>query len=250
MSADKEKMYDSLANWFHLITSPDDYEEEAAIFTKVLNENGALSTVLELGSGGGNNAYHMKEHFTMCLVDYAPAMLELSKTLNPDCEHLECDMRSFRIERQFDGVFIHDAISYLTTEEDLLEAIETAFVHCRPGGVALFVPDQTKETFEPSTSHGGNDSENRGLRYLEWTVDEDPSDTKYVTHFAYLMKKEDGSVSVEYDKHEMGVFPRELWLKLIKEVGFEAYTRPFDHSDFEPGTVEVFLGRRPSDHVG
>ena len=32
------------------------------------------------------------------------------------------------------------AIDYMTTAEDLARAVTTAFVHCRPGGVALFAP--------------------------------------------------------------------------------------------------------------
>ncbi len=42
--------------------------------------------------------------------------------------------------------------------------METTFVHSRPGGVALFVPDEMRETFVPSTDHGGCDTEHRSLR--------------------------------------------------------------------------------------
>jgi uncharacterized membrane protein len=66
-------------------------------------------------------------------------------------------MRSVRLGRLFDAVFIHDAISYMRTETDLRAAIQTAFVHCRPGGVALFAPDHLRESFRPSTDHGGHD---------------------------------------------------------------------------------------------
>ena len=41
-------------------------------------------------------------------------MLELSRTLNPDCEHLEGDMRTLRLGRTFDAVLIHDAVMYMT----------------------------------------------------------------------------------------------------------------------------------------
>ncbi len=51
-------MYGELASWFHLITAPEDYEEEAASFVEQLKSacSGPLESVLELGSGGGNNA--------------------------------------------------------------------------------------------------------------------------------------------------------------------------------------------------
>ena len=241
----EEKMYGSLANWFHLITHPKDYEEEAAIFSRVFLEEGAeVTTLLELGSGGGNNASHMKRHFEITLVDRSEAMLELSKTLNPENEHIVGDMCTVRLDKQYDGVFIHDAFSYLKTEVELRAALETAYLHCRKGGRALFVPDHTQETFKESTSHGGHDGQDRGLRYLEWTMYKDSSHSSYLCHFAYLLKHEDGSVSIEHDLHELGLFPRHRWLGLIEEVGFKARALPFEHSELDE-SCEMFLGIKP-----
>ena len=119
------KMYAELASWFHLITAPEDYEEEAAFFVKALTDacDGTPRSVLELGSGGGNNASHMKARFEMTLVDLSADMLALSKTINPDLEHIEGDMRNVRLGREFDAVFVHDAVSYMTTKRDLRSAI-------------------------------------------------------------------------------------------------------------------------------
>ena len=100
-----------------------------------------METVLELGSGGGNNASHLKQHFALTLVDRSEQMLGVSSGPNPECEHIEGDMRTVRLDRTFDGVFVHDALAYIVTEPDLEAVFETAFVHCRPGGSAIFVPD-------------------------------------------------------------------------------------------------------------
>ena len=110
------KLYGKLAPWFHLLTSPKDYAEEAAFYRKTLLDvcTKRPKTLLELGSGGGNNASHMKKHFAMTLVDMSPRMLALSKSINPECEHKRGDMRSVRLRREFDAVFIHDAIMYMT----------------------------------------------------------------------------------------------------------------------------------------
>lgn len=145
----------------------------------------------------------------------------MSRALNPECEHVEGDMRTVRLGRLFDAVFVHDAIMYMTTEADLRRAMETAFVHCKPGSVALFVPDHLRETFRPTTQHGGHDSKDRGLRYLEWNYDPDETDTTYLTDFAYLLREQDVPVRVEYDRHIMGLFAREDWLRLLREVGFQ-----------------------------
>ena len=181
----------------------------------------------------------------MALVDRSPEMLEVSRALNPECEHTEGDMRSIRLGRTFDCVFVHDAVVYMTTESDLRKAIETAFVHCRPGGAALFAPDHVRENFRPSTDHGGHDGESRSLRYLEWTWDPDPTDTTYVVDYAYLLRGSDGSVQVERDRHIEGLFARADWIRLFSEVGFRARIIPLEHSALEAGTHEVFVGSKP-----
>src|SRR5260370_32621911 len=180
------KLYDELAEWWPLFSAPEDYAEEAAYFARVLTEacKPAPRTVLELGSGGGNNALYLKSQFEMTLVDLSPQMLAVSRTKNPECEHRGGDMRTVNLGRTFDAVFIHDAIMYMTSEADLVAATRNAYRHCRAGGVALFVPDCVRETFVAETKHGGHDSEDgRSLRYLMWTVDPDLTDTTFRTDF-------------------------------------------------------------------
>ena len=114
------RLYRDLAEWWPLLSAPEEYAEEAEEYRRLIDEasGGAAREVLELGSGGGNNASHMKAHFTLTLVDRSPQMLAVSRRLNPECEHVEGDMRSMRLGRTFDAVFVHDAIAYMTTEED------------------------------------------------------------------------------------------------------------------------------------
>ncbi len=152
-------------------------------------------------------------------------------------------MRTVRLERTFDCVFVHDAVTYLTTESDLRRAVETAFAYCRPGGAALFAPDHVRE-IRPSTSHGGHDGEGRSLRYLKWTCDPDPADTTYVVDYAFLLRRSDGSGQVELDRHVEGLFARADWLRLLSEVGFQPEVVPFMHSELEVGECEVFVGRK------
>jgi hypothetical protein len=172
-------------------------------------------------------------------------MLAISQALNPECEHLQGDMRTLRLGRLFDCVFIHDAIMYLTSEVDLRATFETAFTHCRPGGAALFAPDHVRETFQPATDHGGHDGERRSMRYLEWAWDPDPDDTTYLVDFAYLLKDENDDIHCEYDRHILGLFSRQTWLGLLAETGFQPRSIPFTHSQVGPGSCEIFLGIKP-----
>ena len=240
------RLYGDLASWWPLLSAPEDYAEEAAIYRKTIVSASSIppKTLLELGSGGGNNASHLKAHFTMTLSDISNGMLAVSRSLNPECEHIQGDMRDVRLNRLFDAIFIHDAIVYMTTEKDLRSAIETAAAHCKPGGVCLFCPDSIRETFHPLTRHGGHDGGHRSLRYLEWTRDPDPTDTTYITDFAYLLRDDNG-VHCEYDRHLAGLFGRNDWLRFITEAGLHAQSIPFEHSKVEPGTTELFLGAKP-----
>jgi ubiquinone/menaquinone biosynthesis C-methylase UbiE len=237
------KLYDELAEWWPLFSAPEDYAEEAAYFARVLSEacNPQPRTVLELGSGGGNNALYLKSKFEMTLVDLSPQMLDVSRVLNPECEHHAGDMRTVNLGRTFDAVFIHDAIAYMTNVEDLQAAIHTAYRHCRAGGVALFVPDCVRETFVAETKHGGHDgNDGRSLRYLMWTVDPDPTDTTYRTDFAILLRDNRGETRVVHDSHIEGVFPRAEWMRLLSKKGFEPSTLIDDWGR------EIFVAKRPA----
>src|SRR5260370_7198403 len=154
-SAKLPRLYVELASWFHLLSAPADYAEEGELIRSLLVEASSTppTTVLELGSGGGNNASHLKAYFKMTLVDLSEGMLDLSRTLNLECEHIRDDMQSVRMERVFDAVLIHDAIMYMTTKIDLRRAIETAFIHCNPGPPPFSLPIVSPELFSPPPPH-------------------------------------------------------------------------------------------------
>ena len=43
-----------------------------------------------------------------------------------------------------------------------------------------------------------------------------------------------------------GLFSRADWLRLLAEAGFHARVVPFEHSELEPGSHEVFVAKRPA----
>jgi len=239
------RFYTELAAWWPLISPAEEYAEEAAFAATVLGSAGVpVREVLELGSGGGSNAVHLKEHFALTLVDLSEDMLAVSRELNPECSHVVGDMRTLRLDRTFDAVFVHDAVDYMTTEPDLRRAVETAFVHCRPGGVAVFVPDAVAERFVPTSDCGGSDGrDGRGVRYLDWCWDPDPGDSWVQTEYAFLLRSADGTVRVVHETHRTGLFGRDVWLRLLTEAGFAAEAVLEVTTEDRPPR-ELFVGRR------
>jgi SAM-dependent methyltransferase len=235
------KLYDELADWWPVFSPSRAYRREAAHFARVLRmaTKPPKRTLLELGSGGGNSASYFKRYFEMTLVDISPRMLRVSRRLNPESRHMKGDIRTVRLGRLFDAVYVHDAICHMTSEEDLLAVMRTAYEHCRPDGAALFVPDFVRETFVEGTDQGGSDAERGSVRFLQWIVDPDPTDTTYVIDFAILIRDRTGRARVEHDRHVQGIFPRAQWLRLLRDVGFKASVVR------DRRVREAFLGRRP-----
>lgn len=248
------RLYTDLADWWPLLSAPGEYAEEAAVYAGLLSETAGrpIASVLELGCGGGNNASHLKHRFErLVLTDISPHMLEVSRRLNPECEHHPGDMRTLRLDEQFDAVFVHDAVCYMTSEADLGQVIATAAAHCRVGGAVLFAPDYVRETFQAGTSHGGHDESGaneselgRGLRYVEWVWDPDPDDHQYRVDYAYLLRERDGTIQTVHDSHREGLFSRRQWQHVLRQAGFEVRRVPLILSDVEPGRHEMFVGRK------
>jgi len=244
------RLYSELADWFHLLTAPEEYEEEAAEIVRLaeVTGQGELRALLELGSGGGNNASHLKARFTCTLTDISEEMIGLSRGLNPECEHVAGDMRTLRLGRTFDVVLVHDAVMYMTTEGDLRAALETAFAHTRPGGVALFQPDCTRETLVEDARSGGHDGGDRALRYLEWVRDPDPADSTYEVDYLVALREGNAPLRVVQNHHVEGVFAQAAWLGWLDACGFEARAEKVVLDDGAE-EVTVFVAYRPAERA-
>jgi SAM-dependent methyltransferase len=193
------RLYSDLAAWWPLFSPPDHHEEEAEWLLGVLDtELGRRpASLLELGSGGGNTASHLGNDLALTLVDVAPAMLAVSRALNPRATHVEGDMRTVRLGATFDVVMIHDAIMYMTGEDELVAALRTARTHVAADGIAVVLPDYVAPADGTVTHH----------------VD-----------LAILLRAADGTVEAVHDRHTYGLFPRALWCTAFERAGFAAPT--------------------------
>ncbi len=265
------RLYTDLADWWPLISPPEEYIQEAAHLAAVFGSAvPPVREVLDLGSGGGHVAAHLKGRFALTLVDASEEMLSVSRRLNPECAHVRGDMRTIRLGRTFDAVLVHDAIDYMTREDDLRQVIGTAFAHCAPGGLAAFVPDYTAETFQPAAGGGGGrDAAGRQASFREWTWDPDPADDWIQSEYEFVLHAADGGVQVVHEAHRLGAFRRGTWLRLLADAGFDPQPGPGDEAVPAPGAEagtgtkteagtgtgpgsgarlrgHLFLGRRPS----
>ncbi len=231
------RLYTDLAALWTLVSPPEGYAAEAVHWREALRAHlgEGRHHLLELGVGGGNNLSHLTDDFDATAVDASEAMLVNSRRLNPGVTHHVGDMRSVRLGRTFDAVVIHDAIGYLTSEDDLRRTFETAAAHLRPGGLLVCAPDWYRETFEgPRASlHGPRGSVEGGpsVTFLEYAYDADPADTTMQVVYVFLVHR-GAEVEVVEDRHTLGLFPRGTWLARMEEAGFTVGRRPYPvHAD-------------------
>ena len=247
-----KRIYEEFVRFYPLLDPVEDHRDEVQhiidTFERVID--GSATTLLELGAGVGNNGYWLKQRFACTLTDLSEAMLDGSRRRNPECRHARGDMRELRLQRRFDAVLVHDAIVYMCTESDLRAAMQTAWLHTRPGGAAIFAPDAVRDTFAEGSWHHEAADGTRALNVLEWAWDPDPHDCTYSVDYACLLR-EGRDMYVVHERDVEGLFSQNDWLRLLREVGFEPELtrRPMPGGDgavINGCTDEILVARRPA----
>jgi ubiquinone/menaquinone biosynthesis C-methylase UbiE len=141
--------YNDLAWTEDWLADPAEYEHEVMLYVDLIKRTAVEppNTLLHLGSGAGGHDVIFKRHFAVTGVDLSLGMLNKARIIHPDIEYIEGDMRTLRLNRLFDAVVIPDSIDYMASQEDLQQAIQTAVMHLKTGGVLLVVA-KTEETFQ------------------------------------------------------------------------------------------------------
>ena len=227
------RLYTELAHLWPYLSPPEHYVEETESLRELIDD--ALGqpaqsqrwSLLELGAGGGHSTIHLKAHYDCLASDLSLDMLAHCNTLNPDVPTVEGDMRSMRLDKQFDIVLICDAIDYMTTRADAIASLATIAAHLRPGGVALFAPTYTRETFtngdvadDGTTIPGiaGDDD----LTYFSFVHDPDPTDTSFEMILLYLVRDaQSRQVKTIEDRHTCGLFSIQDWQDMATEAGLD-----------------------------
>jgi SAM-dependent methyltransferase len=182
-----------------------------------------VSTLLDIGCGGGKNVLNLKRQFSVTGVDLSPTMLAQARDLNPECSFFQGDMRTVRLDRTFDAVLMDDAISHMSCLPDFAAAFQNAYAHLNPGGVLVATPDVTTETFQQNRTSVTRATRNGfDVVFVENVYDPDPADEQYETTILYLIR-DHGRLRVETDHWTMGIFPLDTWMRVLRETGFDVY---------------------------
>ena len=222
----KRRMYNDL-NWtWPLISREENYVEAAESIIKAVMGNSGIDvkTALHIGCGGGGHDHTLKKSFELTGVDLSEEMLEHARKLNPDVTYYKGDMRSVRLGKRYDAVMIADSINYMLTEDDLGAAFKTAFEHLRPGGLFFTYAEYSVERFQQNmTWCSPHKKDDIDITLIQNNYDPDTSDTVFETTFVYLIRR-NGRLEVETDVHCQGLFKQDVWMRLLRDAGFNVET--------------------------
>lgn len=219
------RLYKDLAWLWPIWEDIENYRQESEFFARLIKRYSKIEvrSLLDMGCGGGKNAFHLKRHFEVTGIDISEAMLSHAKKLNPECMFFKRDMRKFTLNRQFDSVFINDSVTYMITKEDLLRAFQSAYKHLRPGGVMITMPDYCKDSFSQNrTEVSTSKTDNMVITVIENNYDPISNDDTYEMTLIFLIR-ENGKLRIEHDFHICGLFTLDVWRKLLRKAGFEVH---------------------------
>lgn len=123
-----------------------DYDAECDLLEGIFRRSGRpVRTVLDLGCGTGAHAVRLAQRgLEVVGVDLSDGMLEAARRRAEEAgsssvSFVRGDIRSVRLDRQFDAVICMFAVlGYQTTDEDVKKAIGTVRTHLAPAGPFVF----------------------------------------------------------------------------------------------------------------
>lgn len=237
------RLYSDLVALWPLVSPPESYPEEVETFRTRFRRHGVSdgARVLHLGCGGGSIDYHLKRFYQVTGVDISEGMLAHARRLNPEVRYHIGDIRTHRLDEVFDAVLVHDAISYMTSEEELAAVYRTAAAHLHVGGVMVALPEELRSRVAQNRSHVETHTDgDRTVTIIELDHDPDPSDHSFENVFVFLIR-EGADLHVEVDRHINGVFELDEFVAAIEAAGFDASVDPWELSDWEPDEVPMPL---------
>jgi ubiquinone/menaquinone biosynthesis C-methylase UbiE len=115
------------------------YDEEYAYYSDKLKKYNAES-VVELGCGTGSLASRFTANgFDYTGLDLNKTMLDIAERKSPGAKFIEADMRSFQLPGKKQACLIAGrTISYLITNQDVLDSFNTIHRHLQTDGIVCF----------------------------------------------------------------------------------------------------------------
>lgn len=143
MPQHKPLMFHRLAPFYDDLVGGKDYRSESLQLERLARRWGRSRgrAWLDVACGTGRHLSFLRRRFVITGVDISREMLRVARRRLPQTRLVLGDMRTFRLDEEFDVVScLYSAIGHLKTERDLEATFANFARHLKPGGVAIVEP--------------------------------------------------------------------------------------------------------------
>jgi SAM-dependent methyltransferase len=204
--------FNAYSRYYDLLYKDKNYTSEANYVVQLIKANHNTATqILELGCGTGNHAAILcKEKYSVTGLERSAEMVELAKQKKiENFEPIVADITNFSVNNKFDvAVSLFHVISYLTSNNQLVECFNTVNKHLNEKGIFIFDVWYTPAVYmqKPETRVKRiSDNAIQGTRIAESTIhfNKNVVDVNYEIH---IQNKANGITEVHQEKHPMRHF--------------------------------------------
>ncbi|MCD8527383.1 class I SAM-dependent methyltransferase [Candidatus Woesebacteria bacterium] len=219
----QQAIYRDLAKYYNLIYSFKNYEAESEKIKELIAKHckSTGTALLEAGCGTGKHAALLNKDFDVVATDINEGMLNVARSHFPSLDIRQADMSQLNFEQEFDVIIsLYSSIAYVKTQVKLKKTLQGFFKHLEVGGLVIFEPWFTKETYTvgvPSVKT----YESEDTKIVRACVPKIINGVS-IMDLNYLIAEKNQEVQHVIDRHEMGLFEIEDTLQLMKDIGFKA----------------------------
>lgn len=210
--------YEAFAYYYDSLMDQDFYND----YIKFINDHvGVYQTVLELGCGTGEIAIRLaNQGKQVCATDISKDMLEVAKyksiDFKADVMLSRIDMCDFAVDSQVDLILcLCDSLNYVIDLKDIKKAFINTYQALKKDGTFIFDIDSMYKMEEILKDYDEENDEDDF--YFHWHVDH--LSKGYVKHSVEIIDKVENDRV--YEEHFQKTYDIEIYLQLLKEVGFK-----------------------------
>ena len=219
----RQLLYKDLARYYDLIYSWKNYKGESGKLKKLVRTYGRSKgkDMLEIACGTGKHIPYLKKGFKIVGTDVNSQILDIARRRNKGVIFKKADMINFDLKKQFDVILcLFSSIGYVKTYSNLSKTLTNFSKHLKPGGVLIIEPWLTKSVYKaglPSmTTYDGKE-----IKIARLSVAKIFGNVAVLDMY-YVIAEKDKEVKYFADRHELGLFDVNKFLKLMKETGMES----------------------------